>query len=368
MIPQIFPEGKLSKFKGVFNPSIQARFAIYFVSISIFPLFILFNVIFALLIKAGLEEFLLKINIVVLGLFVTSFFITFLIASYFKEPLKELKNATEKIAEGNYDVYVKEVSSDEMGSLIESVNQMAKEIKEKELIKDTFGKMVDPLVRDYLLSGNMSLGGEEQNASILFTDIRNFTGLSEKLKPNEIVDILNIFFESATEIIINNRGLVNKYIGDALLAVYGVPVKIENPSDYAVASAVKIIKSLEELNKEIMRRYDKTISVGIGVHYGNVLAGNIGSKVRMEYTVIGDTVNLASRLESLTKIYKTPIIISAETKNNIKNIEDFTIREIDTTPIKGKEKRVTIYEVIYDDIKREKTSKFLSKYNEALEL
>ncbi|MDH4262847.1 MAG: hypothetical protein OEV78_07385 [Spirochaetia bacterium] len=216
---------------------------------------------------------------------------------------------------------------------------------EKERVSETFGKVVDPAIRDYMLKGNLEMGGKEKIATILFCDIRKFTELSEKHNPELIVKILNRYLEALSQEVSLNHGLVNKYIGDAVMAIFNVPLESPSHCDNAIRSAIAMSKALESLNHVFISESLPTLKMGIGIHTGTVLAGNIGSSVRMEYTVIGDNVNIASRMEDLTKLYNTQILVSDSVVKELKNPQEFQLREIDSVYLKGKSNQVKIYEV-----------------------
>ena len=220
---------------------------------------------------------------------------------------------------------------------------MALELKEKEFIKDTFGKIVDPRVRDHLLSGNIKLGGELKEATILFIDIRDFTSISEKMQPDKVVVLLNRYFEKMSQCITEENGLVNKYIGDAILAIFGVPIKLDNHSNAAIRAALKMRIERNLLNKELVKEGFPSIQTGIGIHTGEVLAGNIGSTSRMEYTVIGDAVNIASRIEKLCKQFNYDLILSEATVMQLSDI--FNPIYLDTVKIRGKEQLIKIFQM-----------------------
>lgn len=218
-------------------------------------------------------------------------------------------------------------------------------VKENKFINEIFGKVVDPRVRDHLLDGNISLGGEIKEATIFFIDIRNFTAISATMTPQQVVIWLNLFFEKMSDCIIKNQGLINKYMGDAILAVFGVPYHLNAHADAAINTVYQIRATIAQLNRTLSRS-DKTptFEIGIGIHTGEVLAGNIGSSYRMEYTVIGDAVNIASRVQTLCKTYKQDIIITEATFQQLS--DKTSIRFLDKTSIRGKESMLNIYYVV----------------------
>lgn len=186
------------------------------------------------------------------------------------------------------------------------------ESSEKEHILDMFSRYVSPAVVPEILKRGVNLVGTELHATVLFADIRSFTTLSEQLTPAEVLRILNVFFSEMAAIIFRHGGMLDKYIGDAIMAEFGVPLPGKQDAHCAIQAGLGMLTRLREMNKQ--RAFgDRELSIGIGIHSGRVMAGNVGCKERIEYTVIGDTVNIASRLQELTKQYNCPLIASAET-------------------------------------------------------
>ena len=188
----------------------------------------------------------------------------------------------------------------------------------------------------------LTLGGEEREMTILFSDIRSFSTISEKLSPEKLVLLLNRFLTPMTNIIMQNRGIVDKYIGDAIMAFWGAPLDDPNHAKNGVKSALEMLRELEKLNKTL----DQPLRIGIGINSEKVVVGNMGSEKRFNYTVMGDGVNLASRLEGLNKYYGAPIIISENTRSQMES--EFSTRLLDIVAVKGKTKGVKIYEVLGD--------------------
>lgn len=223
-------------------------------------------------------------------------------------------------------------------AIIHSQDKMMKEVGTKKLME----RYLAPELVDHLDKGDKSQlsTGMSKNLAILFSDIRSFTSFSEKLKPDEVVRFLNEYLTLMTEQILSEDGMIDKFIGDAILATYGL-TKTENKSLHAVLSAIKMIQSISKI--------DPLLKIGIGIHTGNVTVGNIGSINRFDFTVIGDTVNLASRIESLTKVYQCGILASESTIFELpKDTKQygFLIREVDRVRVHGKQKAVTVFEII----------------------
>ncbi len=273
---------------------------------------------------------------IIASLLLLAFTITY-ISHRIAHPILDLAEGAKYIAKGNYERRLQVQSRDEIGYLTKSFNDMAAGLKDRDFIKTTFGRYVSKDVMQDILNGNVALGGEKALITILFSDIRSFTSLSESMEPEQVVGLLNDYFEAMDSIITAFGGSINKYMGDGILAVYGAPNKLENSSLNAVCSARKMLDELASLNKRIKQ----DLKIGIGIHTGEAVVGNIGSQNRTEYTVIGDAVNLASRIESLTKQYDQEILISDETAERLK--DEFELKLIDKVRVKGKNIPVTLY-------------------------
>ena len=213
-------------------------------------------------------------------------------------------------------------------------------------IKSTFKKYVSGNIVDELLQNESSLelGGTQSEVCVLFSDIRGFTALSEKMKPSDVVYLLNTYFESMIEVVFSNNGTLDKIIGDELMVLYGVPLKNKNDSQSAVNTAIEMFIALEAFNKEIEKHDLPQLEIGIGINYGKVVSGNIGSKRQMNYTVIGDAVNLASRLCSHAK--SGEVVISKSVLDRLNDYEGF--KEQIPIKVKGKSQKIDnwIYSVV----------------------
>ncbi|MGL4367789.1 MAG: adenylate/guanylate cyclase domain-containing protein [Brevinemataceae bacterium] len=217
--------------------------------------------------------------------------------------------------------------------------------QKEERVRFIFQKYVPTKVIDQVLNKTSStmLIGTKQNVTVLFSDIRDFTTISEQIQPEDLVLSLNEYFTAMVSQIIALDGLVDKFIGDAIMAIFGAPMVNEYDADRAVESALNMISELKKFN-EVQRAKKKiTFDIGIGLNTGNAIVGNIGSDQKLDYTVIGDPVNLGARLEGLTKSYQMPILISEFTKNAILNPDKFFFINVDTVRVKGKAFPVTIY-------------------------
>ena len=258
--------------------------------------------------------------------------------------LKSVNVAVMKVEKLDY-VHVEGVhTGDELEALASGFNTMVDGLKERDKLRTTFGKYMTATVMEHLLAGKVALGGASIKVTILFTDIRSFTSISEKMDPQQLVGLLNEYFTEMVGIVMQENGVVDKYIGDAIMAIFGAPVPTKEDPVNAVRAAVKMRGALHELNKLLEARGVPRLRTGIGIHTGDVVAGNIGSEKRMEYTVIGDAVNLASRLESNTKDLGVNVLISEDTYELTKHvIEARAVKEI---TVKGRKQPVMTYEVL----------------------
>jgi len=213
-------------------------------------------------------------------------------------------------------------------------------------LRKAFSSYVSPQLLEIIIRNpdRLKLGGEKRIVTVLFSDIRGFTSISERLNPEDLVNLLNEFLTPMTEVILRNGGMLDKYMGDAIMALFNAPVDMENHADRACASALEMVGILNRLNPEFRRKFGITLDVGIGINTGEAVVGNMGSRQRFDYTAIGDTVNLASRLEGLNKVYRTRIIVSENTKHSLRG--RFLLRTLDLVVVKGRSEPVRIYELL----------------------
>lgn len=219
----------------------------------------------------------------------------------------------------------------------------------KKELRQTFQKYVSPAIVEEILSDpkNIELGGKKVNLTVFFSDVRGFTTISEKLDPRALSDLLNSYLTPMTEIVFRNQGTLDKYMGDAVMAFFGAPITYKDHAKYACRCALQSVNKLFELQKEFEKKGLPTIDLGIGLNTGEVSVGNMGSDTVRSYTVMGDAVNLASRLEGINKEYGTRIILSEMTYKDVK--DNFICREVDWVRVKGKVLPVKIYELLAEE-------------------
>ena len=204
--------------------------------------------------------------------------------------------------------------------------------------------MTQEIAEKLLQSGGAKLGGDRQEVSVLFSDIRGYTNLVESMEAEQVVSMLNDYFAPMGDAIFKHQGMVDKYIGDAIMAVFGSPVPLENHAWNAVQTALEMRSALREFNAKRQSDTNKIITIGIGIHSGEAISGNVGHSRRMEFTVIGDDVNLASRLEGTTKMYGCDIILSGSTYQPCS--DRLWVRELDIVRVKGRNQPVSLYELV----------------------
>jgi adenylate cyclase len=340
IIPMLFPDADVSNLKGVLNLSVFTRFGLYFFTVGVFPVMVYEDFLIHLkgsIFSQDTEFYAMIIGVVFL---INGIYLTYIVADGFRRPLKKLEFAVQEVGKGKLEFHLTVDSVDEMGKVAEGFNKMTKGLLDRDRIRNIFGRMVDERVRDYVLNLDTNLVGEKIKATVMFVDIRGFTSLSETLSAEKTVEFLNIFLNRMSSCITKNEGIINKYLGDGFLAVFGAPIPKVNSVELAIKAGIEIQIELEKWNEERLGQGEKTVKLGIGIHYGDLISGTIGSSDRMEYTVIGDTVNVASRIQELTKKLGFPFLMSGEANNQIINhhfyIKTFAGQEIlrgRTTPI-----------------------------------
>ena len=228
----------------------------------------------------------------------------------------------------------------------ESWRNLVVEKKGRQL-KKAFSNYVSPdLVREIEKNPDkLVLGGEQREISILFSDIRGFTTVSESLSPPELVTLLNEYLSPMTRIVLEEKGTLDKFIGDAVMAIFNAPLDVPGHAEHACVAAVKMMEELKRLNVGFTERGMHTLDIGVGINTGPAVVGNMGADIRFDYTAIGDSVNLASRLEGQNKYYGSHILVSEDTRNQVPE-GHFTFREVDRVRVKGKHLPIVMYELM----------------------
>jgi len=266
------------------------------------------------------------------------------LASGLLRPIFRLLKGTKEVAVGNLDYRIEERGRDEIGELVRSFNSMASELKKKEIMKGVFNRYVSPHVADEILKEpeSLKLGGERREVTVFFADIRGFISHTRGMSPEETVEALNRYFTLITEITFRFEGTIDKFIGDAVMCVFGSPVRSENHLEQALKAAVAVRDALTRANMRREARGQKLFQMGIGLDTGEVIVGNMGSKVRMEYTAVGEAVNMASRLTGLAG--GGEILISEDLYKTV--MDRVEAVEVAGTTIKGIDTPARLYNIV----------------------
>jgi len=270
--------------------------------------------------------------------------IVYFFAKTLTDPIRRLVKAAEDIENGIFEIDISRTTRDEIGTLTKSFINMGKGLSEREKIKDAFGKFVNKEIAEKVLKDEIKLGGERKDVAIFFSDIRSFTSISEKLEPEEVVEFLNQYMTRMVDCINQTNGVVDKFIGDAIMATWGAPVSHGNDTENSINCALKMRESIIDFNRDRGTLKKPLIKIGCGINTGPALAGQIGSQDKMEYTVIGDAVNLASRIETLNKPFGTDILISEASYILAK--DTFRVEKMQEIKVKGKLEPQQIYAVL----------------------
>lgn len=278
-------------------------------------------------------------------------FAIFVFSITLTSPIEALAELANRVAKGDFSTKASVRSHDEVGELGEAFNHMIEGLVERDKVKNMFSKFHGSSVTDDLLKGDLQLGGSKKVVTVFFSDVRDFTKFSEGHTPEEVVEMLNEYFQIMVRIINEHGGVVDKFIGDAIMAVWGAPNATDRDTQNAVKAAIEMRKALAVLNEKRAARGHVPIKIGIGLHRGEAISGTIGSSERMEYTVIGDTVNQASRIESSTKAFGTDLLISDSLANFVQ--EEFIVEEAGRVEVKGKSEPLILFKVrgYYDEQK-----------------
>jgi class 3 adenylate cyclase len=263
-----------------------------------------------------------------------SLWLTALLARSILEPVERLREATESLGGGDLAARVPVSSTDELGRLGESFNRMAGGLRERERLHEAFGTFVDPDLAERVLEEGTDLGGEEVEVSLLMLDVRGFTAMAERADAASVVARLNELYEQVVPVVVRHGGHANKFVGDGMLAVFGAPERLPDHADRAVAAALEIADCVD-------RRFGESLKVGVGVNSGEVLVGTVGGGGRLDFTVIGDPVNTAARVEAATRETGDDVLVAEATVRRLRG--SFELERRPAMPLKGKSEPVELY-------------------------
>jgi adenylate cyclase len=350
-VPTFFPEGNLSVVPA-FRLWVRRRLLLAFLLIGgLTPvlLVLLTQVRTRALLDAGPPQAILD-NLILVQLFILAVGLAagvitaVLVARAIVGPLQVLQEAMGRVEKNELNTRIVVTTNDELGYLGERFNAMTDGLRQGEKLRKLFGLYVSPEVAQAAVETGAGLGGELVSCSVMFSDIRDFTTLSEQMPPGRLVELINRYMTAMVSVIVHHGGLVTRFGGDSILAVFGTPLNpMSDHADRAVRTAIAMRQTLAAFNLEQTVVRLPVIESGIGIASGPVIAGNVGGRERIEYTVMGDAVNLASRLEDRTRDTGFPILVSSETYRALSAVPGRGARSLTGVQIKGKRNRVTVY-------------------------
>lgn len=269
----------------------------------------------------------------------------FFLSKKVTQSLDHLCSTVKQIGQGDFTAEAKLETKDEFGELSTRINEMTHGLQERDRLKVSFARYVSQHIMEKILETEtpLKLEGERRKVTLLFSDIRQFTQLAETLAPESVVALLNEYFEQMIDSIFSHSGTLDKFIGDGIMAEFGAPLDDTSQEVHAVAAALDMLKKLDILCKKWKQEGRPVIQIGIGIHTGEAVVGNIGSEKRTEYTAIGDTVNVAARLEQATKVLKCPLLISETTYLGCKNA--FPFKDLGSMALPGRKEQIKVYTV-----------------------
>ncbi|MES3038948.1 MAG: adenylate/guanylate cyclase domain-containing protein [Bdellovibrionota bacterium] len=274
-------------------------------------------------------------------------FFIFVFSMTLTSPIETLAEMIGLVSKGNFDVKaasrIKSPFRDEVTDLAVAFDNMTDGLKERDKVKSLFSKFHGSSVTDDLMSQEIGLGGQNRDVVVFFSDIRGFTAFSENRSPEEVVEMLNEYFGVMVSIINKNSGVVDKFIGDAIMAVWGAPKGSDHDAHLALKACMEMRKGLNDLNAKRIARGQDPIMIGMGLHAGKAISGTIGSDERMEYTVIGNTVNTSSRIEAATKAFGTDLLISDDVMNLVGDA--FKVDYAGAAEVKGRSEALKMFKV-----------------------
>jgi adenylate cyclase len=349
-----FQDGRPAAVSGVIRIPLRIRLWLLWSALAV-PLLALWLVAWNLNDQRGdtTDLQILAVFVTVIGL-TLGFFLFWLVGSDINKWVAVHATATEQIELGNFDVHIWETRPDEWGQLTDSFNDMAAALGRARRMRETFGQIVSPEVRDDIMENFPGLGGDLEEITVLFADIRGFTRRTMGEDPEKVVELLNRFLTLAAIAIESNGGLIDKFMGDGVMALFGARRRKGNHADQAVAAARELHAQLQGLNAELKENGQPPLEIGIGIHTGIALVGCIGSKevlpdgrerLRKAFTAIGETVNLAQRLEQLTKFHEGPILLSEQTRAKLK--VPLELRSHGLVPVPGYDGSLEVYQVTW---------------------
>lgn len=351
-VPLVFPRGKLASVPRTVRIPIMRRIRVLYGAGTVNPMILLVGTLLFTLGDTGLSSLsagdlsreIFQFALVLCGLFVViALGLNSLVMKSILHPIGEMMRVLKMVKNGDLTGRIQVVSNDEIGILGDAGNDMIAGLADRERIRETFGRYVTPEIRDHILEGRIPADGERRMATVLFSDLRDFTPYVEENAPEEVVKSMRAYFTLMQKAIRNRQGLVLQYVGDGIEAAFGAPIPCDKHAEQALMAAIDMRKALEEFNREREAMGTPPFRQGIGIHTGMVLAGNTGSVDHLSYALIGETVNVAARVQDLTKRFSCDILITEETASILTGT--YRLEKELPVMVKGYSRPVTVYRV-----------------------
>jgi len=345
-IPRFFPQGRLDT-AGVYRVPLRLRLAATFFLTAVVPLVLMLVAVVSVGLRFALSEHvawraLFRAELyLALATGMASMVMALLVARFIHRPVAALRAGMARVAGGDLDVRVPVRSLDELGELNERFNDMVAELRRAQTAREVFGRYVSPVVAQRALERGVELGGEEVRATALFADLRGFTAMTSRLRPAAAVEVLNAYYAAIDRVCEREGGVITQFLGDGVVAVFGAPLQ---PLDDHAAAALRAARALRrELAVGAGRN---PLDVGIGICTGVMIAGNVGAGTRISYTIVGDAVNQAARLQVLTRDLGIPVLLTASTRDALDPATRATLRPCGAVPLRGIQPPVEVYGVV----------------------
>ncbi|MCH8828127.1 MAG: adenylate/guanylate cyclase domain-containing protein [Planctomycetes bacterium] len=350
LYPVFFRDFPPAKTPGARPLSLRSRGLLWFLSAGVCPIGSLLLLMLVPQDRSGVPWFAISVAGIGVAFGLTT---AWLVGRWVTEPVEKLKIAAKAVAEGDLSIHIDLLRADDFGPLIDEFNQMIGGLRGKQHLQETFGRHVGRQTAQLILDRDPGLGGFEETVTVVFVDIRNFTSRCERSSPRQIVEVLNLFLAEMVDVVEKQGGIVNKFLGDGLMALFGVGVDGDRHADAAVTAGQEMLARLATLNRRLSQENREPLEIGIGIHTGPAIVGSIGSPRRMEFTAIGNTVNIAARVEGLTKSVNSPLLMTSATRDALH--ANVKIKALAPQPVKGQSKPLAVFQILV-----ETPSRFLS--------
>jgi adenylate cyclase len=345
LFPVFFQDERADRTPNIFTLSLRGRGIVWAVSASICPIASLLLLLLAPRSPATNAAW-LAVFVGVIGI-AFGIFTALMMSRLVANPIDQLRTAADAVSRGNLAVDLRRAGArraDEFGRLLCEFDQMVRELRDKEKLRQTFGLHVGRRAAERILARDPGLSGVEEEITVMFVDMRSWTARASASPPAEIVEIMNDFFSvSVRAVEEEHRGMVNKYLGDGFMAIFGAGDSGSNHARDAVSAGLEILRTVNGLNDELAARGRASIQIGIGIHSGPAIVGSVGSPQRLEFTAIGNTVNVASRIQGLTKTVGKPLLVTAAVRDRA--ADSFVFEELPPQEVSGIGGRVMIFTV-----------------------